>query len=61
MFVGSVVLTLALRGGHSSPCRMGRCLVALGWRSRTPLSDPAFHTPAAVRLCWAGRGWMPMV
>lgn len=40
LFVGSVVLTLALRGGHSSPCRMGRCLVALGWRSRTPLSDP---------------------
>lgn len=62
LFVGSVVLTPTLRGGHSSPCRTGRCLVVLGGGRGPPsVILSAFHNPTAVRLCWARRGWVPMV
>lgn len=62
LFVGSVVLTPALQAGHSSPCRMGRCLEVLGGGRGPPsVTLSVSHTPAAVRLCWARRGWMPMV
>lgn len=62
LFVGSEVLMLALQVGHSSPCRMGRCLVVLGWRLRTPLRDPlSVPHPRCCQAVLGKGGWMSTV